>query len=285
MPNSPELSDTLGWAVASRLGFLEERAWWTGRINRRDLVDHFGISEQQASGDFTRYQELAPGNLVYDKSAKTYRASETFKPLLFRPDPSGTLGRLRLVAEGLVPQDEFSREVGIGLAVTPERPVSADILRVVVRAIAEKLQMTAWYVSFRSTTGRMRTLEPHALAYDGFRWHVRARDADAGAFRDYVLGRLSKADIGGPAGALSDTDKDWHDRVTLVIAANPRLSADQKRIIERDYGMVEGKSEIRTRRALLFYTKLRLGLDLDPDARRPEDQHIVLLEERADPEG
>jgi hypothetical protein len=30
-----------------------------------------------------------------------------------------------------------------------------------------------------------------------------------------------------------------------------------------------------------FFTKIRLGLDLDGQARAPEDQHIVLVEERA----
>ena len=41
-------------------------------------------------------------------------------------------------------------------------------------------------------------IEPHALGYDGFRWHARARDAEDGAFKDYVLGRLSGASLQGP---------------------------------------------------------------------------------------
>jgi predicted DNA-binding transcriptional regulator YafY len=284
MPKPADISDSLGWAVAARLLFLEERAWYTDRINRSDLVDHFGISEQQASGDLTRYQDLAPGNLVYDKSAKTYRTTPEFQPILFNPDPAGTLGRLRLVAEGILERDELSAALDVDVAVTPTRPVAPDILRTVLRAIGERRQMTAAYVSFRSTQGRMRTLEPHALAYDGFRWHARARDVEANAFRDYVLGRLSGPELGNPSEVSPLEDTDWQNRVTLTIAANPRLSEDQKRIIERDYGMQDGRAEIATRRALLFYTKLRLGLDLDPDARRPEDQHIVLIDERPDSE-
>ncbi len=281
MPKPADISDSLGWAVAARLLFLEERAWWTDRVNRSDLVDHFGISEQQASGDLTRYQDLAPGNLVYDKSAKTYRTAPGFEPILFSPDPAGTLGRLRLVAEGILERDELSASLDVDVAVTPTRPVAPDILRTVLRAIGERRQMTAAYVSFRSTQGRMRTLEPHALAHDGFRWHARARDVEANAFRDYVLGRLSGAELGPFSEVSPLEDSDWQTRVTLTIAANPRLGEDQKRIIERDYGMQDGRAEIATRRALLFYTKLRLGLDLDPDARRPEDQHIVLIDEQA----
>lgn len=38
-----------------------------------------------------------------------------------------------------------------------------------------------------------------------------------------------------------------------------------------------GKAKIKVRRALLYYALRRLGLDTDPDARKPQDQQIVLL--------
>ena len=136
--------------------------------------------------------------------------------------------------------------------------------------------MSAHYVSFSQTDGRLRRIEPHALAFDGFRWHTRARDAEDGAFKDYVLGRLSAASLQGPAQASAKTDGDWTNWVTLTIAPNPGLSAAQKKVIERDYGMRGGSVDLKVRRALAYYTKHRLGLDLDPKARRPEDQHVVL---------
>ena len=37
-----------------------------------------------------------------------------------------------------------------------------------------------------------------------------------------------------------------------------------------------GTAELKVRKALAYYTKHMLGLDLDPKARRPEDQHVVL---------
>ena len=117
--------------------------------------------------------------------------------------------------------------------------------------------------------GRVRRIEPHALGYDGFRWHARARDAEDGAFKDYVLGRLSGATLLGPAEAPSSTDQDWHGWVTLTIAPNPGLSPAQKKVIERDYGMRGGTADLKVRKALAYYTKHRLGLDLDPKARRP----------------
>ncbi len=271
--------ERIPWASAARFMFLEETVFWTGTVNRSDLVNQFGISEQQASGDFTRYQELAPDNLEYDKSAKAYRAALTFEPKFFVVEPAQILSQLRLVAEGVTGDHPIIGQLALGIAATPARPVDADTLRTVVRAIRERRQMSAHYVSFSQTDGRMRRLEPHALAYDGFRWHARARDADDGAFKDYVLGRLSKADLLGPSERPPEEDVDWAAMTVLVIAANPGLSPAQKKVIERDYGMRGGTAELKVRRALAYYTKHRLGLDLDAKARRAEDQHVVLLKE------
>ena len=38
-----------------------------------------------------------------------------------------------------------------------------------------------------------------------------------------------------------------------------------------------GTFDLKVRKALPYDTRPRLGLDLDPKARRPEDQHVVLL--------
>jgi predicted DNA-binding transcriptional regulator YafY len=270
----------LAWATLARLTFLEESIFWTDGVNRRDLIERFGISEQQASGDLTRYQELAPDNLIYDKSAKTYRGGPDFAPRFLNPDTAEVLSRLRLTAEGVAGDHPLIGALSLGLAPAPARPVDPETLRVIIRAIREARQVSAHYVSFSQTDGRMRRIEPHALAFDGFRWHARARDAEDGAFKDYVLGRLSGASLQGPAEALSSTDHDWHGWVTLTIAPNPGLSPAQKKVIERDYGMRGGSVDLKVRRALAYYTKHRLGLDLDPKARRPEDQHVVLIQER-----
>jgi predicted DNA-binding transcriptional regulator YafY len=271
--------DPLPWATAARFAFLEESVYWTGAVNRSDLVKRFGISEQQASGDFTRYQELAPGNLDYDKSGKAYRDGLQFQPRFFAPDTAQALSSLRLVAEGVTPQHPIIGQLALGLAPAPARPVDPDTLRTVVRAIRERQQVSAHYVSFSQSDGRTRTLEPHALAYDGFRWHARARDTTDGAFKDYVLGRLSKAELVGPAARPPEDDAEWGRWIRLVIAPNPGLSPAQRKIIERDYGMRGGTAELKVRGALAYYTKHRLGLDLDPRARRPEDQHVVLVQE------
>ena len=225
-------TESLGWSVTARLRFLEELAWWTGGVNRRDIVERFGISEQQASGDFTRYQELAPANLAYDKSGKTYRPTAEFKPVFFGPDSAETLGQFRLIAENVIASDALTEGVTAAIAGAVSRPVDPELLRIVLQAIRERRRMSAFYVSLASPDGKVRTIEPHAIVFDGFRWHARAFDVEASGWRDFVLGRLSRASLlGAPSETTADDDADWQDMVQLTIAAHPGLSPAQRRLI------------------------------------------------------
>lgn len=83
------------WGVEKRLEFIEFRLFWEGGINRADIVDQFGVSVPQASKDLTLYEEKAPGNLIYDKSAKRYKAADEFKPVFMKPNASIYLAHLR----------------------------------------------------------------------------------------------------------------------------------------------------------------------------------------------
>src|SRR3546814_8200845 len=85
---------TLKWGVERRLEFIEFRLFWEGVVNRSDIIDMFDVSVPQASKDLTLYQERAPHNALYDKSAKRYVASEQFEPHFLKPDPYGYLSRL-----------------------------------------------------------------------------------------------------------------------------------------------------------------------------------------------
>ena len=56
----------LRWSVEQRLEFIEFRLFWQGQVNRSDLIETFQVSINQASGDLTKYSDLAPGNMVYN---------------------------------------------------------------------------------------------------------------------------------------------------------------------------------------------------------------------------
>jgi len=126
-----------------------------------------------------------------------------------------------------------------------------------------------------------RWIAPHALAFDGFRWHARSYCEKSEEFRDFVISRVTEARQTRPAAQQLVADSAWHEIVELEIGPHPELSPNQKRVIELDYGMNDGKATILVRRALLYYALKRLGLDTDPAARKPQDQQIILLNDIA----
>src|ERR1700747_2130836 len=111
------------WGVERRLEFIEFRLFWEGGVNRADLIGTFGISVPQASKDLSLYQEQAPGNVVYDKSAKRYLASAKFKPRYLDSDPDAYFSRLRAIAEGSGETSEswLENPPDVDVAMTPKR--------------------------------------------------------------------------------------------------------------------------------------------------------------------
>ena len=269
----------LRWGVERRLEFIEFRLFWEGRVNRGDLMDTFGVSVNQSSTDLNRYIRMAPANMTYDKSVRAYIRGSDFSPLFLKPDASRYLSQLRSVADGIL--DRSDAWIGpfppYDAAPTPVRGVNAKTLRAVVAAIRRLESIEVRYQSLSHPEPRWRWVAPHAIGFDGFRWHVRAFCEIDRTFKDFLLSRIIETRETRPSGVTPDADADWHVQVTLEIGPHPDLSDTQKDVIALDYGMCGGKVQIQVRKAFLYYTLRRLGLDTDPAARLPQDQQIVLL--------
>lgn len=166
---------------------------------------------------------------------------------------------------------------GYGATPTPARGVAPEILRDVLAAIHKPAALQITYQSMSRPEPSARWIEPHALAFDGFRWHARAFCQNDQVFKDFLLSRVVEIGKRGPVTADQQSDTDWHSEVVLEIGPHPDLSLTQSRAIEMDYGMQDDRAQIPVRSALLFYALKRLGVDTDPAARRPQDQQIVLL--------
>jgi hypothetical protein len=272
----------LKWGVERRLEFIEFRLFWEGGINRSDIIEKFDVSVPQASKDLTLYQERAPQNAVYDKSAKRYIASSVFRPSFLKPDAGQYLNQLRSVSERILePRASWIAHLPpYEGPFIPARSVVTETLRTVVAAIRSNHAVDVFYQSLSCPEPRWRWIAPHAIGFDGFRWNVRAFCEADSLFEDFLLSRILEIRGNRPSSVVSDDDSNWNTYITLEIGAHPDLSDSQKKVIELDYGMSAGRSSIRVRKALRSYALRRLGLDTDPKARAPEDQQIVLISER-----
>lgn len=267
------------WGVERRLEFIEFRLFWEGGVNRADLIEMFGVSVPQASKDLTLYQEKAPGNALYDKSARRYVAGAGFRPVFLDPDPDAWLLRLRSAAEGFADAggNWLAAPPEADMALTPRRKVDTAALRGILAALREGASLEILYQSMNPARPDpvWRRISPHAFGYDGFRWHVRAWCHETGKFKDFLLPRVLDIGERGAAGASGEEDRLWHDHFDIVIAPHPGLSAGQQAVVARDYGMADGRAVLSTRYAMLFYVLKRLGLLEDARDRDPRTQYIV----------
>ena len=273
----------LRWGVERRLEFIEFRLFWEGHVNRGDLMGAFGVSVNQASTDLNRYIGMAADNIAYDKSARTYIRGPKFIPLFLKPDASRYLSQLRSVADGILDRADawIGQLPSYDAAPTPVRGVHADTLRCIIAAIHRSEAIEVKYQSLSRPEPRWRWIAPHAIGFDGFRWHARAFCLTDRSFKDFLLSRIIETRASQANDIGADADFDWNESVVLEIGPHPDLSETQQKIIALDYGMRDGKASISVRRALLYYALKRLGLDTDHAARRPQDQQIVLLNQEA----
>ena len=259
------------WGQERRLEFIEFRLLWEGRINRSELVDHFGISVPQASIDLSRYAELAPANLSYDKTAKAYVTGLRFVPVFDEAQSRRYLTQLWNLGAGL----ESARQSFIGwrpesaLVRMPERNIDASVLATILRGIRAARQVRVGYQSLSQPDDSTRSIEPHALAHDGSRWHVRAWCAQRQAFRDFVLSRIQSATLEGDRQVDPASDTRWHQIVEIEVAPQAGLTPAQRAAVAHEYGMEGGLLRLPTRAAMLQYVVRHLQLDrpvTDPNA-------------------
>lgn len=252
-----------GRNLAPRLKFIEWRLFWEGQINRSDLEDRFGISTPQASLDLRYYKEFAGQNIEYNASLKRYVASKDIKPKFLRVSANRLLLQLRTwVARVLRREDLWFSEIpAVGVAPEIGRDVRPEILRRVLEAMRTRQALSIRYQSL--TNSRWREIAPHAIAFDGHRWHARAWCCERQEFRDFVLTRIERLGKLKPVTFNPEHDLAWNSTTRLRLCPHPGLTDEQSQAIQRDYDMRDGVREIEIRLSLAYYFIKRMNLDLD----------------------
>jgi hypothetical protein len=242
-------------------------------------MECFGISRVQASKDLTLYQSLCPGNIRYDKYLKRYVVDVAFNSAFM----TGSAGEFLQVLK--IQQDRTGgalvtlvKNLPVVDALEPVfRQINPAVLQAVNQAIVGDKEVLVRYQSVSRAKPVEHQLCPHALVFDGLRWHARAFSYTHHEFRDFVLARMSSAEIKLSAEVDASGDTAWHEFVSVRMGAHPGLSDAQKEAVEFDYDMVNGVLEHQVRAALLPYFLRTMRIGPDDLTREAMVQQIVLL--------
>lgn len=269
------------WSVEKRLEFIDFRLFWEGSINRADIMNRFGISVPQSSTDLGEYQKIAPNNLRYDHKLKRYFAPEVFKPAFLKPDSDAYLWQMRddAVAMSGVDGAWLPDLPSHDIVRMPRRHVDPNILKIVVASIRQKTSCEIFYQSMSSEGPESRLISPHALVFDGLRWHARGYCHKRDVFRDFLLARILQAKKGTVPAQPSDQDDRWNTFVTVSLIPHPGLTQSQAAAVAMDFNMAHGRLDVQMRAAFLYYFLHRLNLsDCDGRQNEPNKQHVVIAD-------
>lgn len=253
----------LSQAQRERLFFIDFRLFFIATLNRNDLISRFGIKKAAATRDITYYRKFRPDNAVYDSNAKSYLKTKRFTPL-FDYNSSQVLSAL---SEGM--GDDY-----IGAQKPPiycEAPTQIShhpdigILSALTNAISLSCPINMEYHSMNSGKST-REFVPFVLVDNGLRWHVRGYDRKNNRFGDFVLTRITKAEImdDTPAGyELKESDIQWNRIVEMELVPHPNLPHPKP--IELNYGMTGGVLQVNVRAAVAGYVLRRWNVDCTAD--------------------
>lgn len=270
----PQSVETLSQTQRERLAYIDFRLCFFGEIGRPNLIERFGIAPAGATRDLALYRDIAPQNISFDGSHKTYRIGQAFAPL-FEHAPQRVLSALAL---------GFGD--GVNDAMQPLLPCESpsalssprmDVLAPICRAIHAKRPVAIRYHSMSSGESA-RVIVPFALVDTGLRWHVRAFDRKSQAFRDFVITRIEAPTLLNEEPQpheRPDHDIQWTRIVELDLVPHPRL--ERPEIIQMDYAMTDGSIRMRVRAAVAGYMLLRWSVDASPNHSLTEEQYRLWL--------
>lgn len=258
-----------------RLIYIDFRLYFLGELSRADLMDRFAIGGAGATRDIALYRTLAPSNLELEGASKVYRPTDAFQPLFDHP-----VGRtLTALSQGYgevagTKTEPLLRCDFPELISVPK----IEVLAPIARAIHRKLAVSVAYSSNTSGAG-LRELVPFALVNNGVRWHVRAYDRKSSSFKDFVLTRISHAEVllGSPAKAneLPENDAQWSRIIELELIVHP--ARERPEVIAQDYDFVDGILRVKVRATNAGYLLRLWSVDCSPNHSLEGKEYALCL--------
>lgn len=244
---------TLKPAMRTRLVYLDHCLAWRGQVNRKDLIERFGISSPQAAIDFREYLErVSKPKPDYDTVRKCYLADRNHRGLPFGQEASSPNGLFLNTTF-----DDFS------LLPSPNKQCPQIVMRQLYQAMAQRLKIEIDYVSMATGLRQNQWIAPTNFASDGERLHVRAWSYHHEEWRDYVPVRVSPESsfTALPIGDELPQDVEWEELVEIRLRPQSHLSEDQKAAVRLEYGFTNNILSFHVRKCLEFYIERRWRLN------------------------
>lgn len=212
---------------------------WEGSLSNARIRDLFGVKSVRASNMITEFRDEHPTWLVHDSKTKAFYPSSDYlshqRKQANRRHHADELARY-LALVGLPyatpAKDEHHHLVcaHTDLAAPPPRPFA--LLQSAAKG-QRKVRIT--YRSMNNPEPHQRIISPHTVVRAGRRWHARAFCEEAGEFRDFSLGRISKVEeLGQPAERYASDDKPWQAFVKVTLVPHPELTPEQSLVIRAE---------------------------------------------------
>lgn len=284
MVAASKLLNDIKWNTRQRMQYIEMMAYYTGVVSRSNVARTFGISDAAATKDLKLYGDLAADNIVYKQSLFGFVPTSSFEAMFTDLSPEKVLPLIanNLPMSGGPLSDELIYGIPMESLPLPSRLPGQKIVAQVTRAIHQHKKLRVLYnsLSDRLDLDETRIIEPHSLINSGLRWHIRAYNEESFDFRDFVLSRISEAEvIDEPAESSIEFDDDWVEQVVLKLTPHPGLTARKQQNLLLDYGADNGEGiiEVSIRRSLLGYLLQRLAVDTTIDhSLNPNAYQLVL---------
>lgn len=214
---------------------------------------------------------------MHDPTIKLYVPEPGFRPVL----TTGHINEYLDMVSGLVSElvaVTLETDLNFASVKLPDRPVRPEVVREVVKACRCKVNIRIFYASMTNPVWSEQVISPHTLVCTEFRWLVRAYCYKRGEFQDFTLSRIDWT----PKPATepsSDPAKDsmCNEQTLLSIVPNPKLNDGQKALVEKDFGMQDGKLQISVRKALIHYTLQRYQTAITVDEAVDEFKFPIIL--------
>mgnify|MGYP003149251771 FL=1 len=232
---------------------LELLIRWEGGCNATTLGELFSLDRTNAGRDFRDYRARF-GGIEYDASRRQYRANCSFRCHF----SDGSLDEYVALCA------RHKRHEGIfDFATASPIPVREPVIQNVVAAVLNRVPIDITSRSWNHPAGIERRIHPHAIAFSGLRWHARAFDKRTHSYRDFNLNRIIALDtVRGVTYVSGDKDLYWNTRAAIKLIANPKLSTEERMMVEAEYGMTNGTLLIRPRQAMCHYVLQSLNAEI-----------------------